>query len=366
MGRLFQTDILNKSVVLKQYEKVLPKTGKSTMFDSDFLQQFGGGQKTAPTVNVNTVIYFPYDFENPYAGGESILYTGRKFIDLLAQKISQGSPSSELIERLKADETILDLLESMHSLDPFIFRSKIEQVGIEAKIHEAYFAISSEEWELLQYPIRDKIARLVTKALGEVDGDDDATSEQDHINHFLNKIWHAKDVEGIEPFVKSLQIEPDEAPSLFFAWKAVCYYQLRFAQLMESLKTMFHWIGNDQLCYPTDSLQLSKGQQNRLVERRAALRKAARDGFIATHKILSEYEHSYDQFVNEDRPRLFLNFLAEAEDSYLLLSNHVSIATHSVNFWRTHMARYGGELRREEFMPLFDGLLVLYDVRIED
>jgi hypothetical protein len=59
IGRLFQTDILNKSVILKQYEKILPKTGKSTMFDESFLEQFGGGQKTPPPVNVNTVIYFP-------------------------------------------------------------------------------------------------------------------------------------------------------------------------------------------------------------------------------------------------------------------------------------------------------------------
>jgi len=91
--------------------------------------------------------------------------------------------------------------------------------------------------------------------------------------------------------------------------------------------------------------------------RRCARR--VREGFITAHKVISEYEHSYKQFVDDDTPRLFLNFLADAEASYLLLSNHVSIATHSVNFWRNYMGRYGAELRREEFMPLFDGLMVL-------
>lgn len=366
IGRLFQTDILNKSVILKQYEKILPKTSKSTMFDENFLQQFGGGQKAPPPVNVNTVIYFPYDFENAYDGGESVVYSGKKFIEMLAKKVAQGNPSKDLMSRLNADTRILDLLDSMHSLDPFLFRSKAEQYNLEDAIHPDYYAISREEWDQIQLPIRDKITRLVSKALGERGGEEDAASEQDHVNHFLQKIWHAKDIAGIEPFVKSLQIAPDDAPNLFFAWKAVCYYQLRFDQMMESMKTMFHWIGHDELCFPTDSLQLSKSQQGRIIERRTALRKKVREGFIAAHKVISEYEHSYSQFVNNDKPRLFLNFLADAETSYLLLSNHVSIATHSVNFWRTYMSRYGAELRREEFVPLFDGLMVLYDAQSKE
>ena len=133
--------------------------------------------------------------------------------------------------------------------------------------------MSQDEWERMQRPIRDKITQLVSKALIERGDEGDAASEQDHVNHFLNKIWHAKDVAGIEPFLKSLQISPDEAPNLFFAWKAVCYYQLRFDQLIESMKTMFQCIGNDQLCFPMNSMQLSKSQKNKLVERRTALRK---------------------------------------------------------------------------------------------
>jgi hypothetical protein len=48
-----------------------------------------------------------------------------------------------------------------------------------------------------------------------------------------------------------------------------------------------------------------------------------------------------------------------------LLANHVSIATHSVNFWRNFLAQNGTELKQERFSELFDGLLVLYNVRAE-
>ncbi len=374
IGRLFETDILNKSVILKRYEKVLPVSGKSTMFDADFLKQFGGGAKSAPTVNVNTVIYFPYDFDDIYGGGETVTYNGKRFLDLLAQKFAQGTPSPELLARLKKDMVFLELLDSVPSLDPFLFKCKAEQLGVIDEIHPDYFAVTAEEWEEIQLPIRSKIASLVKKALGDSTGDDQLTqgefemaddqtkAERDYIELFLKKIWEAKDTEGIEPFVEALKIQADDVPSVFFAWKAVCYFQFRFAQMTESLRTMFHWIGHDDLCFPTDSQKLAQTQRNRLVERRKGLREAVRDGYVSAHKILSEYEHSYNQFVNEGKPQLFLNFLENAEDSYLLLANHVSIATHSVNFWKNHMALYGAELRQEQFSELFDGLLVLYSV----
>ena len=57
-----------------------------------------------------------------------------------------------------------------------------------------------------------------------------------------------------------------------------------------------------------------------------------------------------------------MSFLENAENSYLLLANHVSIATHSVNLWKWYVEQYGGELRHVPFMELFDGLTTLHGV----
>ena len=87
-----------------------------------------------------------------------------------------------------------------------------------------------------------------------------------------------------------------------------------------------------------------------------------RDGYVNAHKVLSEYEHSYTQFVERDDPQTFMSFLENAENSYLLLANHVSIATHSVNLWKWYVEQYGAELRHTQFTELFDGLTSLYGV----
>ena len=69
-----------------------------------------------------------------------------------------------------------------------------------------------------------------------------------------------------------MQLEPERAPEIFFAWKAVCYYQVRFSGLLEALKTMFQWTGHNQLCFPVDHVSLSKEEVRHIEEKRTLLR----------------------------------------------------------------------------------------------
>ncbi|MBT5666269.1 MAG: hypothetical protein HOJ06_13095 [Rhodospirillaceae bacterium] len=340
VGQLFQTDLLNKSVLIKQYEPA---------------------QATARLdVLVDTVVYFPYDFQNPYDGGESINFTNFGFPGLLLDKLSHGGESPELVEQVNQDVEILSLIDSMHSLDPFMFKSKAEQQDKDKGIHPDYFAISDVEWDKIRLPIREKIAKLVTKALG---GLEDNPAREQYIERFLMKIWQAKDIEGIEPFVKAMQIAPERAPEVFFAWKAVCYYQVRFSELGDDLKTLFHWIGNNELCFPVDALGISQEEQNLIIERRDRLREKMRAGQLKSIQVIQEYENSYNQFIDADKPQSFMGFLENSGNSYLNLAAHVSAITHSNNLWQQYMTRYGAQLRHAQFTELFDGLIVLNGVK---
>lgn len=342
VGMLFKTDIMNKSVLIKRYEPALPTARQ-------------------PVV-VTTRVYFPYDFNNPYEGGESLLFSEFGFYSNLSQKIGMGHVSPDLQARIDADMNTLKMVDSMHSLDPFLFKTKAAQCDAEGSIHEAYFAISPREWDKIRRPIRDKISRLVAKALNEMGNEADGLAREQYVERFLGKIWQAKDIDGIEPFIKAMQIEPARAPEVFFAWKAVCYYQVRFDDALEALKTMFQWVGHNQLCYPSDFVSLPDPELKSIEVRRNLLRRKMRDGYVNAHKVLTAYETSYKKFVEEDQPQTFMGFLESAENSYLLLANHVSVATHSVNLWKWYIEQYGAELRHNQFRELLDGLCALYSV----
>ncbi|MGY8958852.1 MAG: hypothetical protein ACKVKG_04845 [Alphaproteobacteria bacterium] len=68
------------------------------------------------------------------------------------------------------------------------------------------------------------------------------------------------------------------------------------------------------------------------------------------HKVIAAYEDSYNQFIQNDRPRKFMDFLENSANSYLNLAANVSTATHSINLWKRYMTRYGPELRHRQFM----------------
>lgn len=341
IGKLFKNEIMNKSIVFKRFEAAEPDSGRKS--------------------KVDTTVYFPYDFDNVYGGGESLSFGDRTFQRSLAAKICNGTASKEMLTRIAQDLSTLHMLSSLHSLDPFVFRSKAEQAGISESIHESYFAISPQEWVRIRKPIREKISRLVTKAVGGSDSNSDA--QQDHIERFLKKIWQAKDVDGIEPFIKAMQIEPERAPEVFFAWKAVCYYQVRFAAILEDLKSFFKWAGDNKLCYPADFASLTPDDERRLQGLRNKLRETMRQSYVTANTVIAEYEDSYNMFVHDDRPQAFMGFLENSDTSYLALASHVSKAAHAISLWKLYLERFGESLPKEQFMELFDGLTHLYDVK---
>lgn len=344
---LFRTDLLNKSVLLKRYEK------SENDIDSD------------KEVAVKTVVYFPYDYTNPYDGGESINFGEEGFDWKLAKKISQSDDIANLKEKVGPDLELLALFDSMHSLDPFLFKSKAEQKEVSNLIHPDYFAISAAEWERIRKPIRKKISKLVEKALANMDSGTNATSKEQYVERFLMKIWSAKDIEGIEPFTEAMQIKADKAPEVFFAWKAVCYYQVRFQDILQDVRGMFRWVGDNKLCFPTDILRLTDEEQRYIKRRRNQLRTNMRESYVKAQNVIAAYERSYNKFISENQPQTFMAFLDRSESSYMELAAHVSIATHASNLWKWYVGQYGPEMRYTQFNELFEALTTLYGVHHE-
>tara|TARA_Y100001934_G_scaffold201275_1_gene237302 strand:+ start:506 stop:1057 length:552 start_codon:yes stop_codon:yes gene_type:complete len=180
----------------------------------------------------------------------------------------------------------------------------------------------------------------VTKALGEGAADKDneeKLSQEQYVKRFLTKIWEANDIDGIEPFVDVMQISAEKAPEVFFAWKAVCYYHVRFREMEVRLRKVLQSVGDDSLCSPRNSIRMLPEEQRTLRIRRRQIR----DSYEACNKLIGLYERSYDAFVENDNPEAFIGFLDNSEWSYLTLATHVSIATHCLNLWEQFIDAFG-------------------------
>ena len=193
---MFRNRYLNDSILLKVVESEMSR-GKRIF-------------------RIETLIYFPYNHKNIYEGGDSILVKDRQRTEKLKMKCGLDPTNEEKIEDYRWDIDMLDLLNSLPTLDPFLMKCKVQQSGIEDQISPAYFNISLQEWKRLQGPIREKIEALVRRALN-VEAEETSKEVEADVSKFLKKIWEARDVEGIEDFVKSLDLTPERAPEMFFA-----------------------------------------------------------------------------------------------------------------------------------------------------
>src|SRR3546814_163224 len=193
--------------------------------------------------SVRTVIYFPSNLPNVSEGWDSALFDDPSFHRVLELKTGVDANGATPPVGHVMDLEVLDMIDTLPTLDPFLLRSKAEQLDLHARIHPLYFNISEEEWTRLRAPIRTKIRTLVRRACTSGVGGASADRIEQHVTRFLAKIWEAKDVEGIEDFVRSLEISADRAPDLFFAWKAICYYQARFEDFLPRLRDFYGWLG---------------------------------------------------------------------------------------------------------------------------
>jgi hypothetical protein len=261
------------------------------------------------------------------------------------------------------DLELIEMIHSLPSLDPFLFKSKAEQLDLLYRIHPNYFAIGEKEWERIRRPIRDKILKLVKAAFGDAAAADEKRFEK-LANRSLDKIWEARDVRGIEDFVRSMDVPPQQAPEMFFAWKAVCFYQDQFDQQQDQFKAFFDWLADDSLTRPHDIDRLSRPDRERIDHNLAALRVRVRQSHQKVVGILMKYEESYQRFVERHEPKGFKEFLGSAERHYQEIAACLSAATHATKVWRETIDRYGERLNVELYRQLMNTLSILFDAKV--
>ena len=342
VGKLFRNKILNNSMFFKIMER-------------------SAGQYNRVST-VQTLLYFPYNLDNVHEGGDSILFDDPAFNKALQNKTGADSRNEESQVDYVMDLEILEMIYSLPTLDPFLLRSKSEQIDLDDRIHASYFTISEDDWKRIRAPIRTKIRTLVRRVY--VTGDKIPSDQIEHqVSRFLSKIWEAKDINGIEDFVRSMAIPPERAPELFFAWKAICYYQVQFDDYLPRLKNLFTWLGDDKTSIPVDWARLMPEDRDRVEYSLMGLRDKVRETFGSIRTVLNNYEQSYRAFIELNQPGAFKDFLSHADEDYTNIATCLSANIHALDMWTKMMRQYGQKLNYEQFSELVDTLSILYDMR---
>ncbi len=334
--RMFLTEGLNNAFIFK-----FPRFGETKEEPQD-LDSIQSKKQPRP---IETGLFVPYDVKDPVRGGYAIYLRQANYANLLRDLMGVDVENTK---QFATDVDILNMIDELPSLDPFLLKESFSLAGI--KVSPRYFEITPKEEREIRDLIQDKILPIVGTALG-------VRSRLDLINKskgFLEAIWDPSLPEA-SLFVSAFGISTGDAASVFGAWKGVTYYQYAFQRYRERLAMVFSWMGSE-MSVPVDLQQnRAYAEQQRMYKH--SVIKRMKDMVRELGQIFREYESCYSEFLDRANPKPFREFLLSASKIYWLLGYCTTAIAHICTCFRsTVLARQSRRLSFDQTNQLLSRL----------
>jgi hypothetical protein len=293
---LFLSPVINTAFVLKQ--RIRPD--ETYLFPS--------------TRSAGTKLIVPVDLSDLRAGGRSIFIDQRGFVEALRES---GHYNDEKLER---DITVLRLLNSIPSLDPFLLREHLRANGID--VASCYFAISEGDQERMHQFVASELSQLVQLASG---GSDDDGSTGRMVTTMLSGQVNEK----LEPLRLTLGLSNPDFREGAFGWRGLLYYKWAMQRFWPDVMGILREI---KAILPHGAISSQQAADLTALKRRII--ELVRDNNQHVSKVLDVYDESFAGLVASGTPKTFRDFLLSAPYMFLELGEKMGAISHIVSFWR--------------------------------
>jgi hypothetical protein len=292
---LFKSTILNSAVILKHRLR----TEEVDLFD--------GLTRTA------TKLIVPFDKADLSLGGRSVFVGEKGWASLLADL--RGS-TDEMVR----DMEILEAIDQLPSLDPFLLREHLKRRGFE--VSHTYFDISQGDVDRMQRFVGGEIARLIELAYGG-QGGGGAT------NKLVEALLSSKTDERLEPLRMTLQLEGESYREGIFSWKGFLYYKWVLNTLWPQLKEVLMELSRVRAIGARDR------ELNALAEEmKVRLRQALESQVKQVMGYLKTYDQVFEQLTGDGNAVAFRDFLLKSPEMFMKLGEGAGTVSHVASFWR--------------------------------
>jgi hypothetical protein len=269
---------------------------------------------------IGTKVYLPYNHDDVYEGGRSIFMHEPRFLEVLNEMLGLNG-AIHRDHALERDLKILHVLDQLPTLDGFLIRDALEIEGIAP--NESYFEITGPERAAINEFLRRKFEPLVQAAFrGYV-------LLPNRVNDFVEKIWEAKDKEALAALIEALGFPPQDALTVFAAWKGINYYTFEYHRSERWRGEFSVWL-RDKAIPRQARKETERAYFN--VSRRSIANRVRRH-WNAAASIIAEYDMRYRRLVTGGDVRGFLSFLQGAHELYWRMGNSLSKLNHAVFCW---------------------------------
>jgi hypothetical protein len=321
----FRSSVLNRCIIVKH---------RLRRDETDYF---------ARAKHVATKVILPLDPHDLKIGGFAFFVGQLGYGPLLREMLPQGGPEVD------HDERLLTLLDALPSLDPFLMRERLREVGYEPA--PCYFDLSEGDARRMYGFLRRELEPLIASAIGPAqDVLDEKTAK------LANKILSDAGDEELEPLRLVLGMKSHEFAEGVFCWKGYVYYKWRMSELLPQVRPVAQSIANIRTFNSASregSLYIAASRRN--------LKRIITEHCRSTHEAMKVYDDAFIDLTRRGQPKAFREFLMRSPQIFQALGERLGALEHIVSFWRYRFPdgeppAVGTEELRDIFMDFEAGL----------
>jgi len=220
------------------------------------------------------------------------------------------------------DKSLLELLDYLPSLDPFLMRERLRKSGY--RPDRCYFDISEADTIRMFDFTRREVAPLVGLTFQDMDA---AMNEK--ISKLASKVLNNAGDQELEPLRLGLGMDKLSFDEGVFCWKGFIYYKWSLADLAPVIKPVSEEIAAIRPFGPS-----TEEERAFIVASRSRLSKAIAVACDTVRLTLKIYDDAYGELTDGGKPGSFREFLLRAPSLFQELGERVGAVQHIVSFWR--------------------------------
>jgi hypothetical protein len=307
---VFSSPLLNKAIILKH----TLRPHERELF-------------TAPR-KVATKIVFPFDFNDLRLGGTSVFLRQRDFERDHKQFLRITGASGD-------DMKILDVLDGLPSLDPFLVKEYLARKGLNVPAER--LTLSTADLIAMEDFVFAEIRRLITAAFPSF-------ISAGVTEKFSRKILTNKPDETMRPLMETLRMSEDEFWDGIFSWRGFLYYKWRVEAMTLYLDELFAAIERYQ-----PSGKLDKELALYIVAARPRLVKKLSTAISFAQSTIAIYNDAFQSMVDFEDASKFKRFLLDGPKLFITLGEQVGLLDHYASLWKFLLLETGGRMSGVEY-----------------
>ncbi len=164
---------------------------------------------------IDTGLFFPDDRVRPEAGGVAVYVGQRNFRQVLAELI--GLDTRADTDDARHDLEMLDTLNDLPSLDPFLMKAAFELRGL--SLADGTIVVTDAETKAIRETLVQRIGPVISKAFIHQVLSPTATAAK-----IAKEVWNPRS-EQMMQFCMAFRIPVGEAPQVIFALQGMSFYE---------------------------------------------------------------------------------------------------------------------------------------------